>query len=135
MSIQTIERTFIDKVFAICDYHLLNNYVRNSRHVYDLYKIWNSGILNINVVKSIIDDVIKDRQLLGIHNLSCLPGVVPKTILKEILYNNVYQDDYNNLTIDFIHKRVEYIESIKVIKNILDENILPEIIETYSENI
>ena len=34
MPIQTMERTFIDKLFAICDYHLQKEYNRYSRHIY-----------------------------------------------------------------------------------------------------
>jgi|LSQX01.1.fsa_nt_gb predicted nucleotidyltransferase component of viral defense system len=133
MKIQTIERTFIDKVFAICDYHLLNKYIRNSRHIYDLYKIWNSNILNIDVVKSIMDDVIKDRQLLGVQNLSCLPGVKPKELLKEIYDKDVYEVDYNEITLAFIHKPVDYIEAIKVVNNIVEAKLLPESIQDFSE--
>ena len=32
MQIQTIERTFIDKLFALCDYHISKKYDRYSRH-------------------------------------------------------------------------------------------------------
>jgi predicted nucleotidyltransferase component of viral defense system len=37
--VMDLERTFIDKAFAICDYYLRNVTGRNSRHVYDLSKI------------------------------------------------------------------------------------------------
>ncbi|MCI9071747.1 MAG: nucleotidyl transferase AbiEii/AbiGii toxin family protein, partial [Lachnospiraceae bacterium] len=36
---QAIERTMIDKVFALCDYYLSGNVERHSRHLYDIYKI------------------------------------------------------------------------------------------------
>lgn len=39
IEVQSLERTFIDKVFAICDYYLLNEVLRQSRHIYDIYKI------------------------------------------------------------------------------------------------
>lgn len=39
MRVSSIERTFVDKIFAICDYYLNNLSVeRQSRHIYDLYK-------------------------------------------------------------------------------------------------
>lgn len=38
---QTIERTLIDKVFAICDYYMRGELERHSRHLYDIYKIVN----------------------------------------------------------------------------------------------
>lgn len=36
IKVQTLERTLIDKVFAICDYMLDNKTERNFRHIYDL---------------------------------------------------------------------------------------------------
>ena len=40
IEVQRLERTFIDKVFAICDYYVLKKETRNSRHIYDIYKIF-----------------------------------------------------------------------------------------------
>lgn len=37
--VQSIERTFVDKIFAICDYYLGQRIEEHSRHIYDLYKI------------------------------------------------------------------------------------------------
>lgn len=39
---QTLERTLIDKVFAICDYYLENKTAGHSRHLYDISKICES---------------------------------------------------------------------------------------------
>ena len=39
---QTIERTLVDKVFALCDYYMQGETERHSRHLYDIYKIVNS---------------------------------------------------------------------------------------------
>lgn len=36
---QAIERTLIDKVFAICDYYLSDKIDQDSRHLYGIYKI------------------------------------------------------------------------------------------------
>ena len=40
---QAIERTLIDKVFAICDYYLSDKIDQHSRHLYDIYKIVKRG--------------------------------------------------------------------------------------------
>ena len=40
IKVQALERTFVDKVFAICDYFISGKKERNSRHIYDLYKIY-----------------------------------------------------------------------------------------------
>ena len=39
MKVQGLDRTLIDKVFAICDYYLNNNVTKHSRHIYDIYKL------------------------------------------------------------------------------------------------
>lgn len=36
MNVQSIERTFMDKVFAVCDYKIQNMQDRDSRHLYDI---------------------------------------------------------------------------------------------------
>lgn len=36
MNLQSLERTFVDKVFAICDYYMTGRVKRNSRHLYDI---------------------------------------------------------------------------------------------------
>lgn len=39
MKLQSIERTYIDKIFALCDYYLQDKSKRYSRHLYDIYKL------------------------------------------------------------------------------------------------
>ena len=39
MNLQSLERTYIDKVFALCDYYLQGRSKRCSRHLYDIYKL------------------------------------------------------------------------------------------------
>ena len=131
MLIQSVERTFIDKLFAICDYHLESKYNRYSRHIYDIHMIWSSDKLDIEVIKSIVLGVVKDRQRYGNKNLSCQPGSKPNEILKEIVERDVYKNDYNEVTSKFIYKTVDYSDAIKSLTEIIDLNILPTNIEAY----
>jgi hypothetical protein len=131
MLIQSVERTFIDKMFAICDYHLEGKYHRYSRHIYDTHMIWSSGILNQELLRSIVMDVVKDRQLFGNRNKSCQPGLKPLNILTEIIEEEVYKADFNNVTSQFIYKAVEYDTCIKSLKEIIKSDIIPEIISEY----
>ena len=39
MRVQSLNRTFIDKMFAICDYYMKGKAYRNARHLYDIYKL------------------------------------------------------------------------------------------------
>lgn len=131
MLVQSVERTFIDKLFAICDYHLEMKYNRYSRHIYDIHMIWQSGKLNKELMQSIVPDVVKDRQLFGIRNLSCQPGAYPNKILKEIVVKNVYQEDYNGVTSKFIYKPVDYRTAVASLNEIINSNIIPSQIQAY----
>jgi hypothetical protein len=131
MIVQSIERTLIDKLFAICDYHLEGKYNRYSRHIYDIHMIWTSKRLDVTLMKSILDDVVRDRQLSGTRTLSCQPGKKPNEILKEIVEKNTYEDDYNDITSKFIYKLVSYRSAIKSLKEIIDLKILPAQIQRY----
>lgn len=133
MPVQTIERTFIDKLFAICDYHLQKKYFRYSRHIYDLHKIWTSELMDEELVKNIIEDVIKDRQILGRQNISCEPDMNPQSILNDILDKDEYKEDYDSVTKTFIHKEVSYDECIVSLKEIYEKGILPTVIKNYRD--
>ena len=131
MNIQSIDRTFIDKLFALCDYHLEQTYERYSRHIYDIHMIWNSKLLNKEVVRGIMDDVISDRQRLSIRNLSSRPGTRPKDLLQEIIDKKVFERDYMDITSGFIYKKVSYKTCINTLQKILNSNIVPEEVKLY----
>lgn len=133
MLVQTIERTLIDKLFAICDYHLQKKYFRHSRHIYDLHKMWTSKLIDEKLIENIIDDVIKDRQIHGKQNLSCNPGENPQSILHEIVNTNPYKEDYESVTTTLVHQKLTYLECIESINEIYNRGILPTIIKNYRE--
>ncbi len=131
MNVQAIERTFIDKLFAICDYHLVGTYDRYSRHIYDIHMIWKSKLLNIEKINTIIDDVIKDRQRFTDRNLSSNPGTKVKEILSEIITKEVFKKDFNDVSTIFIYNDVSYESIIKSLSEIIKTDILPDFIKTY----
>lgn len=51
ITIQTIERTLADKVFALCDYYMEGKVERHSRHLYDIHKI----VESIDILDEIIE--------------------------------------------------------------------------------
>jgi len=77
MTVQSIERTFVDKLFAMCDYYLENKVDRFSRHIYDIHMIWQSNLIDINSINKFIENVISDRQIYGDRNLSAKAGMRP----------------------------------------------------------
>ena len=40
MKVQGLDRTLVDKVFAICDYYMQDKVKKHSRHIYDIYKLF-----------------------------------------------------------------------------------------------
>lgn len=131
MMIQAVERTFIDKLFTICDYYLEGKVERYSRHIYDVHMIWKSGILNIQTVNEIMDSVIKDRQAQGDRNLSSKSGIKPNQLLEEVIEKGVYKKDYIEITSEMIHKQISYEACIDSIREIIKSEFLPESINSY----
>lgn len=128
MLIQSIDRTFIDKLFAICDYHIHGKYERYSRHLYDLHMIWKSTLLDMDTLNEIMFDVIYDRQRYDDRNPSCKKGSCPNRILKEIIETDVFKDDYLNITDRLIYKSVPYEQCTKSILEIINSGIIPDLI-------
>jgi predicted nucleotidyltransferase component of viral defense system len=110
MKVQSLERTFIDKVFAICDYRLKDMQDRDSRHLYDIAKIL-PQIRIYNDLKALIDKVRKDRMS-SKNNPSAQPEHDIPKMLKEIITSRFYEPDYNNLTRKLLYEDVSYDEAV-----------------------
>ena len=92
---QTIERTFVDKLFAICDYYLLDKATRLSRHLYDLHKL--APYVNIKKVVQLIPEIQQLRSKIDLCP-SAKSDVNIKNILSNIINSNYYKSDYRNVT-------------------------------------
>lgn len=110
MKIQSLERTFVDKVFAVCDYRLQNMRDRDSRHLYDLAKILPKIDLNGDM-KTLVDRVRLDRMT-SKNNPSAQPEHNIPDMLKEIVISRFYESDYNNLTTKLLYENVSYDEAV-----------------------
>ena len=120
--VQKLERTFIDKVFAICDYFEHKKYDRNSRHIYDLYKI--SQIINLcdPALKELVQMVRNDRK----KNEKCISakdGYDINSTLKAIVNTNPFESDYKEVTSKLLIKYIDYKEAIKVLNTIMELNL------------
>jgi hypothetical protein len=133
-SVQTLERTLIDKVFALCDYHLKGQYSRYSRHIYDIHKIWNSTQLNKDILVSLMGSIIRDRQLNGHNNISCQPGRRPNDILNDIIERRIYEDDFKNLTSNLLVKPVPYDVCIVSLNEIIASGLIQDLIPDFSHD-
>ena len=110
MKVQSLERTFIDKVFAICDYRLQDMQDRDSRHLYDIAKILPEISLDDDL-KALVDKVRKDRMS-SKNNPSAQPEHDIPKMLKEIISSRFYEPDYNNLTRRLLYEDVSYDEAV-----------------------
>ncbi len=62
IEVQSLERTLVDKVFAICDYYVLKKERRNSRHIYDIYKILPNINLDDEKFKCFVEEIRNIRK-------------------------------------------------------------------------
>lgn len=121
---QSLERTFIDKVFAICDYYLNKDFLRHSRHIYDLCKIY--PLVNLSIVKELIPLIRTDRQK-NERSLSAQDGMDVNAILKEIVDTHSFEQDYKESLVGFIYgddkKEYPYSKAIQTIKSISEKSL------------
>lgn len=122
---QSLERTFIDKVFAICDYYLKDEKKYNARHIYDLYKLLNSKKLSIKKLKMLIPIVREDRSKFKKDNKHYCPSaqkdIDVNQILTEIINSKKFEYDYNDNAIKlfYANEKVEYDEVKKSLNEII----------------
>lgn len=106
MNVQSLERTFVDKVFAICDYVLLNKVERNSRHLYDICKLLNR--IEINDELDTLIDLVRDDRMNSKSNPSAnLEYNIPSLIM-EVIKNKYYESDYKNITQKLLYEDMSY---------------------------
>lgn len=121
MNVQSIDRTFIDKVFALCDYHMEKQYEKHSRHIYDLYMLL-PRIKFDDKFKNLIEEVRNIRSELEICP-SAKQGSNVSAMLKEIIDLGAYKEDYIKITTYFENHPLSYEEAIKAVFKISELNL------------
>lgn len=122
MCVQKLERTFVDKVFAICDYFERNELVRNSRHIYDLYKIGNIIEIENPKLYKLVTAVRNDRRS-NVRCISAKDGYDINKTLRKIIDGAFYKSDYENVTMLLLTKIVDYDTAIAVLEKIIKTNL------------
>lgn len=110
MPVQSLERTFIDKVFAICDYRLQDMQDRDSRHLYDIAKLLPR--VKINEELDTLTNEVREDRMLSRNNPSAQPEHNIPEMLREIISSRFYESDYNNITKRLLYEDVSYDEAI-----------------------
>jgi len=111
MRVQSLERTFIDKIFAICDYRIQDMQDRDSRHLYDIAKLLPEIKITLEL-DDLIDEVREDRMQ-SKNNPSAQPEHDIPQMLKEIIRSRFYEPDYNNITKKLLYEDMSYEDAIK----------------------
>lgn len=113
MRVQSLNRTLIDKIFALCDYYLQGKAHRNARHLYDIYKLTHYVEVDeafLNLVKEV-----------RFHRIEMGRGIAPAApldvnileLVQRICDEDFYKEDYEETTLKLISDSLEY----EVVKN------------------
>lgn len=114
---QAIERTLIDKVFAICDYYLSDKVERHSRHLYDIFKILEFMTPDSSFPK-LVQEVRRMREPLLICP-SAKQDICINALLREIVENEVYRNDYETITRKLLFTYIPYEKVIGGIERVM----------------
>ena len=121
LNVQAAERTMIDKLYALADYYLAGTIAEHSRHIYDIYKLLSVVEIN-NELKSLAVSVADERRPHS-RSLSVQEGVSVKNVLREIIDNRVYEEDYNTITSALLFEPVPYESAVNALKIILSSDL------------
>ncbi len=117
MKVQGIDRTMIDKVFAICDYYMKGDVRRHSRHIYDIYKL-----LPLIPLDDRFGNLVKEVREVRAKNVSIChsaqPGVKVPEVLMEIVDKDIYRADYESVTSRILEEQIPYDVVIEAVKEI-----------------
>ncbi|HCS14440.1 MAG TPA: nucleotidyl transferase AbiEii/AbiGii toxin family protein [Lachnospiraceae bacterium] len=118
---QIIDRTLVDKVFALCDYYLQGETDRHSRHLYDIHKIV-EAIGVTDKMEKLIPQVRQVRSELSICP-SAKAEVSVTNILKEIIEKQVYKKDYEDITMGLLFVTETYDTVIQSLQKLADSGV------------
>ena len=119
MNLQSLERTYIDKIFALCDYYIQGKSKRYSRHLYDIYKL--TPLIDFNdKFNALIKEVREHRARMPICP-SAKEGIDISAIIMEFCDNFFFKEDYQTITSYFTEDFVSYENVIENMKKLIQE--------------
>lgn len=108
MRVQSLNRTLIDKVFAVCDYYLQGKAHRNARHLYDIYKLSECVEIDDDFLK-LVEEVQTHRIALGREIAPAAPlDINILELAQKICKEDFYKEDYRETTLKLISESLEY---------------------------
>lgn len=116
MKVQGLDRTLADKIFAICDYYMQGKVKKHSRHIYDIYKLLQI-VPQTEEFKTLVREVRDVRAMTNISP-SAQPGVNVPQMLDFLVKNEIYKEDYENITSRILEENVSYDTAIEAVRKI-----------------
>lgn len=124
MNVQSMEITFIDKVYALCDYYIEGKVEKHSRHLYDIFMMSSSITFDENFTE-LTQQIRKHRATLE-KCYSTLPEEkrTIKELVSEYTASEYYKNDYVERTSKLIEEtNITYDVVIQKMNEIVDTNI------------
>ena len=125
MKVQKVERTLIDKMFALCDYYMLGRSRRTSRHLYDIYKIAPKVEMNDGFAELVNEVRVQRAQMGEKITPSARPDVDVAGVAERICEEAFYREDYESRTMPLISDDVSHNDVIRyyqeVMKSVFDK--------------
>lgn len=116
MKTQSLSRTFIDKVYALCDYYLQGKTRRLSRHLYDLHKIF-PKISFSDDFKRLAKEVKALRAKMNVCP-SAKPDINVCELIKKYSAENYYKADFDIITESLINEEVSYADVMETMSKV-----------------
>lgn len=115
----SLERTFADKVFALCDYYLCGDIpLRQSRHMYDLHKL--SGCVRLDSKMRELVATVRGQRAGSYRCPSANPDVDLAETLRTIIAEGAYRTDYENMTMPLLYEHVAYERAVGSLADVAD---------------
>lgn len=106
-------RTFIDKLFAVCDYYMNDKAVRNSRHLYDVYKLYPYIELDDEFYNLLVE-VRKSRSEMDIKiTPSARYDINVLKLAEKMVKDQFYKKDYEDSTMKLLSDEIRYEDVIE----------------------
>ena len=121
MKVQDVNRTLADKVFAICDYYMESKTERHSRHLYDIHKLLPLIKLDSAFCELVVE--VRKGRLDSKVCHSAKEGINPNELLKKIIDEKTFKDDYDMVTETLLNEAVAYEDVIASLRIVVDSEI------------
>lgn len=122
LNVQSKERTFVDKLFALADYYLDDKLTEHSRHLYDIAKLSEVVALDDDF-RALVHSVRLDRQ--GDTGCpSAKEDVDTNGLLQTIIDEGVYRADYKEITEPLLFEEYDYEAAVEKLQKVIDALVL-----------